>query len=48
MYISYDTQVEISKQLILKLDKVSHMHNFSLCILLPDDSSFIGEPKHVA
>ena len=37
MYIFYDTQVEISVQLIQKLDKVLHMYNFSLCVLLPDD-----------
>jgi hypothetical protein len=35
-------------QLILKLDKVLHMYNLSLCVLLPDDGSFIGELKHVA
>ena len=46
--ISDDIQVEISVHLILKLDKALYMHNFSLCILLPDYGSCTGEPKHVA
>ena len=46
--MSYDIQVQISVQLILKLNTVLHMYNFSLCISMPDYGSCTGEPKHVA
>jgi hypothetical protein len=48
IYISYDLQVEISVQLILKLGKLLHISNFALPILLPDDVAFIVKPKYVA
>ena len=37
-------QVEISTQIIKKLDKVYDKYKFSLCILLP----CVGQPKLVA
>jgi hypothetical protein len=48
IHISYDLQVEISMQLMLKLDNVLHISNFALFVLLPDDLSFIVKPKYVA
>ena len=45
--IACDIQVEIQMQLILQLDKVLDVYNYSLCALLLDDCSS-GEPKHVA
>ena len=46
--IACDIQVEIQMQLILQLDKVLDVYNYSLCALLLDDCSFTGEPKYVA
>ena len=37
IYIFYDILVGVSVQLIQRLDKVLHMYNSSLCVLLPDD-----------
>jgi len=48
IYISYNLQVEISMQLMLKLGKLLHIYNFALFILLPDDVDFTVKPKYVA
>jgi hypothetical protein len=31
-----------------KLDKLLHIYNFALSVLLPDDVSFIGKPEYAA
>jgi len=46
--ICCDIQIKISMRLIPKLEKVLHMYNFPLCILLPDYGCCTGEPKRVA